>query len=175
LLPQIAEGTLLGRGALLKLSRPHLPRRARTAVSQASVRAAEALAGQPGAETWLPIATDVVLVLLDQLDPTAAQQGDLTITVAGGQLASPLRIPGGRRRALLYQVIERDPKARQLAISTLSDAAFALAGVVGLAGRAAEWAARFDGGVPEVLVPSGPLTPEGRITVWFDRQGRGTP
>jgi hypothetical protein len=40
-----------------------------------------------------------------------------------------------------------------------------MAGIVGLAGSAQEWAIRFNGGVPEHLVPDGPSTPDGEINV----------
>ena len=38
-------------------------------------------------------------------------------------------------------------------------------GVVGLAGNAQEWGVRFNGTIPQQIVPDGPLTPDGSVTV----------
>jgi hypothetical protein len=49
-------------------------------------------------------------------------------------------------------------------VSVASVSGWQLAGVVGLPGTAAEWAARWNGVVPEQVVPDGPLSPDGAVT-----------
>jgi len=130
------------------------------------IRISDALTSQTGAETWLPVAVSVVMILLDQMDPIAADAGDLGIACNGATLATPpISGTGGRRRALLYDVTTRDAGATRISIAVASKTGWALAGVIGLPGRASEWAARLDGTVPPNLVPDGPLTPSGQITV----------
>jgi hypothetical protein len=126
----------------------------------------DALADQAGAETWLPAAVSVVMILLDQADASAADAGDLGIACDGATLATPpVAGSGGRRRALLYDVIMRDEGATRISIAVASKAGWSLVGVIGLPGRAAEWAARLNGSVPPDLVPNGPLTASGQILV----------
>jgi len=62
-------------------------------------------------------------------------------------------------------VLKRDDKAQHIVISVASMTGARMAGIVGLAGGAQEWAIRFNGGVPEHLVPDGPSTPDGEINV----------
>src|SRR5262249_21033987 len=139
LLPQVGAATVLCRGGWVNLSRALSPRRDRTPTSQAMVLMGSATAGTEGVQTWLPAATAVVMALLDQQDPTAADQGDLAIAAGGGRLAGvPVRVGGGRRLALLYDVAARDEGATHLAISVASATGWRLAGVVGLGGRAVE-------------------------------------
>ena len=129
-------------------------------------RVSDALSGQSGVETWLPKSIGAVMILLDQLDPTAALAGDLGIACDGATLATPpVAGSGGTRRALLYDVTATDDKASRIAISVASQKGWGLAGVIGLPGRAAEWAARLHGTVPPQLVPDGPLTTAGEVRV----------
>ena len=166
LLPQVGPSALLGRGACLILPSPRAALRARRATTQAMVRASEAMVNQPGVETWLPIGVGVVMIILDQQDPTAAANGDLAIAVDGATLSTPpLRVVGGRRRALLYDVLQRKPGVDHMVVAVASTTGWRLAGAVGLPGRAQEWAAYMHGGVPEHIVPEGPLTPDGQVTV----------
>jgi hypothetical protein len=44
-----------------------------------------------------------------------------------------------------------------------------VAGVIGLAGRAIEWANRWHGNVPEDMAPVGPLTPHGSVRIQLVR------
>jgi hypothetical protein len=119
-------------------------------------------------ETSLPVQTAVVMVLLDRQDATAAQQGDFAIGCTGATLVTPpLAVAGGARRALLYQVSQLAEGASSITISTASAAGWRVSGVVGLPGRAQEWAVSANGGVPEHLVPEGPLTPDGEVTIAF--------
>jgi hypothetical protein len=163
---QVGPSLLLARGAAVVLAHPATVARGPRATHNAVVRAAEIIGEQSAVETWLPIGTEVVVVLLDCQDATASDDGDLAIAVEGATLSSPPeRATGGRRRALVYDVVSRDAKAQQLIVSVASRSAFRFAGCVGLSGRAADWAARWAGGVPEQLVPDGPLTPTGHATV----------
>lgn len=165
LLPQVGSTTLLGRRSVVVLPQVAATIKSRQPSAQAMVQLSSAIANQPGVETWLPLATAVVGVLLDVDDLCGAADGDLAIGATGATLSSPpLRVIGGRRKLLLYDVLKRDDKAAHIVISVASHAGARMAGIVGLAGSAQEWAIRFNGGVPEHLVPDGPSTPDGEIT-----------
>jgi hypothetical protein len=166
LFPQVGGSCVLARGAALRLRKAYLPVVNRQKATQSMVRISDALIGQSGAETWLPVAVGVVMILLDRTDSTAAEAGDLGISCDGATLATPpVAGSGGRRRALLYDVIAREQGATRISIAVASKAGWALAGVIGLPGRAVEWAARLHGSVPPDLVPNGPLTASGQISV----------
>jgi len=166
LLPQVGATTLLGRGACVLLPQTHTPARKQQAVSSAMVNVSAALASQAGVETWLPASTGVVMILLDQQDPSAATDGDLGLAVDGATLSnSPIRILGGRRRALLYDVQKVAAGATHLTVAVASVAGWRFSGVIGLSGKAQEWGVRFNGKIPEQLVPDGPLTPNGSVSV----------
>ena len=165
LLPQVGSTTLLGRRSVVVLPQVAATIKSRQPSAQAMVQLSSAMANQPGVETWLPLATAVVGVLLDVEDLCGAADGDLAIGATGATLSSPpLRVIGGRRKLLLYDVLKRDEKAAHIVISVASHAGARMAGIVGLAGSAQEWAIRFNGSVPEHLVPDGPSTPDGEIT-----------
>ena len=166
LLPQVGPITLLGRGACLVFPQSHAPARKKQAVSSAMVTVSDALATQPAVETWLPTSAGAVMILLDQQDPSAAADGDLALAVDGATLsASPIRILGGRRRALLYDVQQVNPNADHITVATASLTGWRFSGVIGLSGKAQEWGVRFNGKIPEQLVPDGPLTPNGSVIV----------
>ena len=166
MLMQAGASILLGRGASIRLPRPFTPFRSGLKTNQTVIRASEVMRDETATETSLPVATGVVMILLDQEDATAAAGGDLGIAADGATLATPpLRVEGGRRRALLYQVSQTTQGATSIVVSTASVTGWRVAGVVGLAGQAQEWAVRMNGGIPEHLVPQGPLTPNGQINV----------
>jgi large repetitive protein len=166
LLPQVGPTTILGRGACLMLPQTHIPLRNRQAISQTMVRVTDAVADQIGTETWLPTSVGVVMILLDLQDATATANGDLALSVKDATLSSaPIRILGGRRRALLYDVSGVDPKADHITVGAGSSTGWRLAGVVGMPGKAQEWATDLQGKVPEHIVPDGPLTPDGSVSV----------
>lgn len=166
LIPQVGATTILARGACLTMPQSHTPARKQQAVSSAMVRVGDALATQSGVETWLPTSTGVVMILLDQQDPSAAADGDLALAVNGATLSSsPVRILGGRRRALLYDVQQVTAAVDHITVAAASVAGWRFAGVIGLSGEAQEWGVRFNGKIPEQLVPDGPLTPNGSVTV----------
>jgi hypothetical protein len=164
-LPQVGASSLLGRGAALLLRKAHVAVTNGRRTTQLMTRVSDALAGQSGVETWLPTMTTVVMILLDQQDARAADDGDLSIACDGATLSTPpVAGAGGSRRALLYDVTA-DGKAPHIAISVASRSGWALAGVIGLPGKAAEWAARLHGSVPPHLIPDGPLTTAGEVRV----------
>lgn len=166
LLPQVGATSILGRGACVLLPQTHSPARKKQAVSSAMVNLSDALATQAGVETWLPATTGVVMILLDQQDPSAAADGDLGLAVNGATLStSPIRILGGRRRALLYDVQQVTTVADHITVAVASLSGWRFSGVIGLSGKAQEWGVRFNGKIPEQLVPDGPLTPNGSVTV----------
>lgn len=166
LLPQVGPTTILGRGSCLMLPQTHTPLRKRQAISQTMVRVADAVAGQMGTETWLPVSIGVVMILLDLQDASASADGDLALSVDGATLSStPVRVLGGRRRALLYDVSDADTTAPHVTVGVASLTGWRIAGVAGMAGRAQEWATSLNGKVPEHIVPDGPLTPGGSISV----------
>jgi hypothetical protein len=165
--PQPGPATLLPRGAVVRLARSAVARRSNRATTQAAVRVGDAIVDQAGVETWLPIASEVVIVLLEQDDPSAVDANDLAIAVSGGALATPPSpVVDDRRRALIYTVASRDPDASWLRVAVASKTGWRLAGVVGARGRAAEWVARLALS-PEPLVSDGALTPHGQVVVRY--------
>jgi hypothetical protein len=166
LLPQVGPTTILGRGSCLMLPQTHIPIRNRQAISQTMIRVSDAVASQIGTETWLPTSIGAVMILLDLENASASADGDLALSAQGATLSStPIRILGGRRRALLYDVSDADPAANHITLGVASETGWRLAGVVGLPGRAQEWATALQGKVPEHIVPDGPLTADGSISV----------
>jgi hypothetical protein len=128
------------------------------------VRALEAVAGR-SVETTLPATTGVVIVLLDLLDQPAADRGDLMISATGARLGDPIQVDSSRQRALLYDVLSVDELASSFAVAVVSTTAWQAAGTVGVAGHAAEWAARFSASTPDDLVGGATSTPDGAIVV----------
>jgi hypothetical protein len=168
MLIQAGASLFLARGASVRLPRPFTASRSGIKTSQTMIRGSELMRDETAVETTLPVETGVVMILLDQQDSTAAAQGDFAIGCDGATLATPpLHIEGGARRALLYQVSQVAPDASSITISTGSAAGWRVSGVGGLPGQAQEWAVRANGGVPEHLVPAGPLTPDGAVTIRF--------
>jgi large repetitive protein len=164
--PQVGALSLLTRGSSLTLSHQYVPLRGKNATSDAMVQISDALATQSGVETWLPPSVSVIVVLLDQQDADAVREGDLAIAVNGATLAvPPLRVTGGQRRALLYDVASRDPNIDHIVVGAGSETGWRLAGVAGLSGQAQQWAASWNGSVPEHIVSDGPLTPHGSVNV----------
>jgi hypothetical protein len=165
LLPQVGSTALVGRRSLILLPQIAATIKSKQPSAQAMVYLSSAMADQPGVETWLPLSTAVVGVLLDVEDLCTSADGDRAIAVTGATLSTPpLRVIGGRRKLLLYDALKRDDKAAHIVVSVASHSGARMAGIVGLAGNAQEWAIRFNGGVPEHLVPDGPSTPDGEIT-----------
>jgi hypothetical protein len=166
LMQQVGSSSLLGRHALIVLPQAATTVKSNQATAQAMVRMSEAMAGQPGVETWLPISTQVIGVILDVQNLCSTADGDLAIAVTGAALATPpVRAAGGRRKMLLYDVVKRDDTAAHIVVSVASKNGVRMAGIVGLLGKAQEWGNRMNGGVPEHLVPDGASTPDGEVRV----------
>ena len=154
------------RGATLLLSTHFVPRQNKQKSSDALTQISYAAADQVGTETRLPAQIDTVLVLLDQLSSDAASAVDLTVGIDGATVETPpLLVGGGSRTALLYAITARTTNAAAISIAVGSLAGWRLAGVAGLAGSAQTWAVRWNGKVPEQIVPEGPLTPDGSVNV----------
>jgi hypothetical protein len=165
LMAQINSTTFLARGAVVMLAQPNVVRKGKQVTAQGMLRLSQAVLDQPGVETWLPTSIGVVGLMLDQQDPTAAADGDLAIAVNGATLASPpVRVVGGARKILLYDVTQVTA-TDHIVIAVASQSASRLSGIIGLSGHAQEWAALWNGAIPEHIVPDGPLTPDGSVTV----------
>src|SRR5215831_18743185 len=165
---QVAANTLLGRGAIVRLGKSSSPRHRGQKTSHTMLRLSRATVEQTGVETTFPAAVSVVMVLLDGQDVTAATAGDLAIAADNAILSnSPIPVGGGRRRAVLYDVTRQSEAT--FTVSVASRAGWTVSGVVGLAGKAQEWAVRMHGNVPERMVPDGPLTPDGSMRVSLAR------
>ncbi|HXU63488.1 MAG TPA: DUF6603 domain-containing protein [Polyangia bacterium] len=165
----VGPSTILARGATLALGRSRPAGTRAAAPGTRLVALADRLVGPAAVQTTLPAGTPVVLVLLDQLDPTAAEGGDLRIAATGATLSGPVaRASAGKRRALLYEATaapDGSAATAAVVVSVASASGFAAAGVIGLGGRAADWTARLGAGIPDGLVPDDPLTPEGDVTL----------
>ncbi len=164
--PQISGRALLTRGATLLLSTHYVPRRYKQKTSDVLAQISYAAADQVGTETRLPVQIDTVLVLLDQQNTDAAGAGDLAVGVDGATVQTPpLLVVGGTRTALLYAIIAHTANASAISVAVGSLTGWRVAGVAGLAGSAQTWAVRWNGKIPEQIVPEGPLTPGGSVTV----------
>jgi hypothetical protein len=169
---QVGPTSFAARGASVKLARAYAGRSGGQRASYATVPARDAVAGQAGVETTLPIGTSVVLIALDLADPAAAQAGDLAIGCLGGTLAAPpQRVATGNRRLLCYDVTTREQGAAGLTISVASASAWSVGAVVGLPGSAVEWATKLSSGLPDNFVPDGPITPGGSVTATYAAGG----
>jgi hypothetical protein len=164
LMPQLNSSTFLGRASCVILAQPSLNRKGKQTTAQGMVRLSQAVVDQSGVETWLPVSAGVVGLILDQQDPTAASQGDLAIAVTGATFGAPVSVKGGARKILLYDVTP-SVGADHIVVAVASRSASRLSGIVALPGRAQEWAVRWNGGIPEHIVPDGPLTPDGSVVV----------
>ncbi len=172
MLRQIGPTRFAARGATLHLPRAPASRRGGQRASYGVTRAADALRGQVGVETELPIGVEVVIIALDLADASAAAEGDLAIGAVGATLLTPpQRVAARDRRILLYDVSARDSKATSLTVSVVSVAGWSVAGVIGAHGSAVEWAARLRAGIPDHFVPEGPVAPGGSLTVTYTPGG----
>jgi hypothetical protein len=171
---QVGSTTLLCRRSVIVLPQVAATVKQGRPAAQAAVALSEPLVDQPGVETWLPPAIDVVGVLLDVQDLCANADGDLAIAITGADLAvPPVRVAGGRRKLLLYDIQRHDPGATTIKVAVASRDGSRMAGVVGLSGKAREWGARFNGTVPAQLVPDGPSTPDGEVLVRLTMAANG--
>jgi hypothetical protein len=172
LFAQVTSTTFLGRGCTAFLSQHSTISRSQRRTSQAMVTLGNVMSDQSAVETWLPASTTVVMLFLDQTDPTAAGDGDFQIAAKGCMLDTPpQRVLGGARKALLYDVLTHDPNMQYISISAASNTGWKISGIVGATGLAQEWAARMNGGIPDHLVPNGAITPDGQVVVRLAASG----
>ena len=170
MLAMVGAHTLLGRGASVTTSRPIETGR-RGLLSAGLVRAGEVMARQNGVETRLPIDVTVVLIQIDALDASAANDGDLAIACHGATLgATPNVVSAGTRRTLIYDVAADDQGRKQgyLEVSVGSREAWRPAGVVGLGGDAQGWGDRLAGSLPPELVSPLALSADGSVLIRFE-------
>jgi hypothetical protein len=163
--PQLGPATILARGAAVVLNTPSVALSNQQRTTIAMIPMSAVTAAQQGIETWLPPDTNIVMILLDRQDASAAAAGDLTIASPDATFAAPITGASGNRTALLYDVASHAAGAARVTVAVVSKAGWRLAGVVGLHGKAADWAAQMNGAVPPNLIPDGPLTPGGSVTV----------
>jgi hypothetical protein len=165
LLTRVGPAALLGRGSSLRLGAPLPP----GAGVHALMPATAALAGQTACETALPVTVDVVLVILDARGAQTPGAGP-RVLATGARLAAPRVVAGGRRLHLFYDVVERDPDRTTLTVAVGSDL-WQVAGVLGLRGRAPEWARSVAASGPRQLVTDVPTTTAGSVTVSYQPRG----
>lgn len=171
--PQISGRVLLVRGGTLLLSTHYVDRQNKQKTSDTLAQISYPLADQVGTETRLPAQIDIILILLDRQDADAAIAGDLAIGVTGATIQMPpLIVAGGTHTALLYPITAHDADTVSVAVGSISG--YQVAGIAGLPGSAQTWAVRWNGKVPERVVPDGPLTPDGSVTVQIQTQQGGT-
>jgi hypothetical protein len=167
-LTQIGSSRFLARGATLRVIGPHATSRNGQKASYGTPRASDVLDGQIAVETRLPTTVGVIAIALDVQDPTAAQDGDLALAVTGATLAdTPQRVITGSRRLLLYDVATTDPAATAMLIAVASVTGHRVGGVIGLRGKAIEWADRLSAGLPDHFIPDSAFSPEGSPTVTY--------
>lgn len=169
-LVMVGAHTLLGRGASVTTSRPIEAGR-RGLLSAGLVRAGEVMARQNGVETRLPVDVSVVVIQLDALDVSAANDGDLAIACNGATLsAKPVVVTAGTRRTLIYDATPDEAGKKQgfIELSVGSRDAWRPAGVIGLPGDARGWGERLAASVPPELVAPHALSADGSVTVRFE-------
>jgi hypothetical protein len=143
MLTQVAGDTLLGQGCALLL--PRMVTAPHPAMTERRVRAARVMGGLSGVQTLLPGDVDVVVVLLDERAPGAA---DDVVVLAGtghpgeGVLGAVHEVREGTRRCLVHPVQERTGTDR-LAVTVASARGWRTAGVLGVRGDVEAWVARL--------------------------------
>ena len=167
---QLSPTVVLGRGVLIELSQRAGVHIAKQTIGTGMISLAEALRGQTAIQTTLPAGTGVVGVLLDLEPGRVLAPADLVIASAGSRLAAdPIRVEGGNRALLLYDVsryvLANAPTSFSVTVAVRRGGR--CAGVVGLGGDARTWGERMNGRIPERLVPDEPLTTDGEAQVRF--------
>jgi hypothetical protein len=158
LVARVAPAALLARGASVRLGAPLRSRVGALAL----LPAVAALAQQTASETTLPATVDVVLVILDARGAVLPTGAPRVLATGATLSAPPLVVVGGRRLHLFYTVSDRKEGLLRVAVGGEQ---WQTAGVLGLRGRAEEWATDLAGGAPRQLISDGPLTAAGSVTV----------
>jgi hypothetical protein len=167
---QLSPTMILGRGAVIELSQRTGAHIAKQAIGAGMISLAEALRGQTAIQTTLPASIRVVAVLLDLEPGRVLSADDLAIGAAGARLAvDPIRVEGGHRALLLYDVSRDAPASdrKPFSVTVAVRRGGRCAGVVGLGGDARTWGERMNGRIPERLVPDEPLTTDGEAQARF--------
>jgi hypothetical protein len=168
---RIADRVVLVPGAYLCL-----PRADDAGKSEALASIAQLMAGARAIETRLPLSTELVAVLVDEVDPTAAARGDVRVSVRGADVAAPVVETLGARRALLYRVVARDEDASAISVTIGSQRGLRVAAVLGTSGTVAAAATWLRQVGFEVTLPGGPASSAGEVRVRFvspPRRGGG--
>jgi hypothetical protein len=139
-LTQVGADTALGARCAVLLpvkAAPPAP-----AMTERRIAARDLLRGQPGVQTVLPADVDVVIVLLDERQHLAAD--DLVVSIGNGHdgqggFGPPVQVVEGTRRVVIYPVAAR-PTGDRLDVVAASARCWQIAGVVGVAGQAPQWA-----------------------------------
>lgn len=169
-LVQVGPTALLARGAVVSTAAPLDTRMGGHTVFEAIVMAADALAGQPGVETFLPTAVTTVGILLEQRDAAgdATAADSVRVSARGATLsARPVMVAGGSRAFVLYDVTAPEAGAAFIAVAVAHGPAWRVSGVVGMPYTADHWAATLAVESFGTLVEDGPLTPDGLSRVAF--------
>jgi hypothetical protein len=104
------------------------------------------------------------------VDATAAFDGDLSVTAEGAVMSlPPVAVIGGTRRTVLYDVRATQEAQAQgwFEISVASEKGWRLGGVIGLQGKADDWADRLDGDAPPTYIDDRALSADGDVRVRF--------
>ncbi|HEX5354827.1 MAG TPA: DUF6603 domain-containing protein [Aquabacterium sp.] len=169
LLEQVGAHTLLGRGASLHTAQV-VTAPLKTLSSTGLIAAERAVADQTAVTTRLPSTVTVVAFLLEQVDATAAFDGDLAVTAEGAVMSlPPVAVIGGTRRTVLYDVRATQEAQAQgwFEISVASEKGWRLGGVIGLQGKADDWADRLDGDAPPTFIDDRALSADGDVRARF--------
>jgi hypothetical protein len=154
-----------------------------TAISQQTmslgmIPLAQATLDQVAVQTYLPGSCTVVGVLLDAKAGGAIGPDTIAVAAEGATLKpSPIRVQGGDRTLLLYDVtpLASGAASQEIPLTVSTSGDFHLAGVVGMQGSAQTWGAELNGGILSHLVPDTPLSPGGLATLRFEMKAITNP
>lgn len=161
----LTDTTLLARGALLRL-----PARAAPLGAKGAVRAHEALAGQTGFDTLLPLGVRTLVLVLDDGpgDAPADLASSVGLSVRHAVVdESPTVIAAGARTLLVYEVLKTDADAPWMVVSLALTNAWRAAGVMGMQAPPAVWVPLLAEAELDTLVEDGPLSATGGLRLQF--------
>jgi hypothetical protein len=159
-LTQVGPAALLARGASLRLAAPLR----RGSGLPALIPATRALADRTACETTMPSSVDVVVVIVDARGGGVPSAGPRILST-GATLTAPLVAAGGQRLHLVYAVHDRSEPLLRIAVAAEQ---WQTTAVMGLPGRAEEWAEMLGTVAPRQLVPDGPLSATGAVSIQFE-------
>jgi hypothetical protein len=168
---QTGANVMLARGAALVLSQVTGVSISKQSMSLGMIALSQATVDQVAVQTYLPSSVNVVGVLLDAQAGGVIGPDTVAVAADGATLnATPIRVNGGDRALLLYDVtppaVGTAQKHIVVTVTTAGD--FHLAGVLGLRGSAQTWGAELNGGILAHLVPDTPLSPAGLASIRFE-------